>query len=78
VNGSASPVDLDALRGATLNSSPFVWGAARGTLREPALGRLVEEFPDSGFTRTGRPSGRPGEKGYRTDTLAVAVRPEAA
>ncbi|MFE7277017.1 2OG-Fe(II) oxygenase [Streptomyces sp. NPDC057623] len=71
MNSLTSPVDLDALSCTTLNSSPFVWGTVRGMLREPALDRLVREFPDSGFTRTERPSGRPGEKGYRTDNLAL-------
>ncbi|QNP71077.1 hypothetical protein IAG44_17630 [Streptomyces roseirectus] len=77
LNTLTTPLDLDALRGATLHTSPFVWGAVRGTLREPALGRLVEEFPGAGFTRTERPSGRPGEKGYRTDNLALVADDEA-
>ncbi|MFM9449322.1 2OG-Fe(II) oxygenase [Streptomyces acidiscabies] len=77
MNTLTSPVDLDALRGATLHSSPFVWGTVRGTVRQPALGRLVEEFPDTGFTRTERTGGRPGEKGYRTDNLALVADDEA-
>lgn len=40
-------------------------------LSRPLLDRLVEEFPDRGFTRTERASGRPGEKGYRTDNLGL-------
>ncbi|WP_416974733.1 2OG-Fe(II) oxygenase [Streptomyces sp. 4F14] len=77
MNTPAPPVDLDALRGATLHSSPFVWGTVHGTLPQPALGRLVEEFPDTGFTRTERTAGRPGEKGYRTDNLTLVDEDEA-
>ncbi|MFJ9623201.1 2OG-Fe(II) oxygenase [Streptomyces sp. NPDC101181] len=71
MSSPAPLVDMDALSGAVLNSSPFVWGTVRGMLRQPALDRLVQEFPDHGFTRTARPSGRPGEKGYSTDNLTL-------
>jgi hypothetical protein len=71
MNSSSHAVDLDALRGGSLNTSPFVWGTVRGMLRRPWLDRLVGEFPRDGFTRTERPSGRPGRKGYRTDNLSL-------
>ncbi|MFJ9378734.1 2OG-Fe(II) oxygenase [Streptomyces sp. NPDC101455] len=76
-NSPSPTVDLDALAGAPLTSSPFVWGTVRDSLCASALARLVAEFPQTGFTRTERRGAGPGQKGYRTDNLSLVRSGEA-